>query len=88
MKTDFSAKPVYLQDKNRIKAHFLICFVTLVILRLIQNRMGIERLSVDRIAEAQTACWKEAVMSACWMLVERSGTRKSQIGKVGNWCQA
>ena len=26
MKTDFSARPVYLQDENRIKAHFLICF--------------------------------------------------------------
>ena len=26
MKTDFSARPVYLRDENRIKAHFLICF--------------------------------------------------------------
>ena len=88
MKSDFDARPIYLNKREHIRAHFLICFVALVILRLIQNRMGIERLSVDRIAEAQTACWKEAVMSACWMLVERSGTRKSQIGKVGNWCQA
>lgn len=29
MKTDFSARPVYLQDENRIKAHFLICFLAL-----------------------------------------------------------
>ena len=50
--------------------------------------MGIERLSVDRIAEAQTASCKQAVLSACWMLVERSGTRKSQIGKVDEQVRA
>lgn len=27
MKTDFSARPVYLREQNRIKAHFLICFL-------------------------------------------------------------
>lgn len=31
MKTDFSARPVYLQDENRIKAHFLICFLALTL---------------------------------------------------------
>ena len=30
MKTDFAARPVYLQDENRIKAHFLICFLALL----------------------------------------------------------
>lgn len=52
MKSDFDARPIYLNKREHIRAHFLICFVALVILRLIQNRMGIERLSVDRIAEA------------------------------------
>ena len=27
MKTDFSARPIFLQDENRIKAHFLTCFL-------------------------------------------------------------
>lgn len=52
MKSDFDAMPVYLNKREHIRAHFLICFVALVILRLIQNGMGSERLSVDRIAEA------------------------------------
>ena len=30
----------------------MICFVVLVILRLLQNGMGKDRLSVERIAEA------------------------------------
>ena len=31
MKTDFSARSVYLQDENRIQTHFLICFLALTI---------------------------------------------------------
>lgn len=37
MKTDFSARPVYLQDENRIKAHFLICFPALLSYRVLEN---------------------------------------------------
>lgn len=40
MKTDFSARPVYLQDENRIKAHFLICFLSLVSYRLLKKKLG------------------------------------------------
>lgn len=39
MKTDFSARPVYLQDENRIKAHFLICFLALTIYRLLEKKL-------------------------------------------------
>ncbi|GHT86446.1 hypothetical protein FACS18947_6300 [Bacteroidia bacterium] len=39
MKTDFSARPVYLQDDNRIKAHFLICFLALVSYRLLEKKL-------------------------------------------------
>lgn len=37
MKTDFSAKSVYLQDENRIKAHFLICFLARLFYRIIEK---------------------------------------------------
>lgn len=39
MKTDFSARPVYLQDENRIKAHFLICFLSLMIYRFLEKKL-------------------------------------------------
>lgn len=39
MKTDFSARPVYLQDENRIKAHFLICFLALFSYRLLEKKL-------------------------------------------------
>ena len=39
MKTDFSARPVYLRDENRIKAHFLICFLALMIYRFLERKL-------------------------------------------------
>lgn len=40
MKTDFSARPVYLQDENRIQAHFLICFLALTIYRFLEKELN------------------------------------------------
>ncbi len=39
MKTDFEARPIYLQIENRIKAHFLICFLALLVYRLLDNKL-------------------------------------------------
>ena len=39
LKTDFSARPVYLQDKNRIQAHFLICFLALLSYRILEKKL-------------------------------------------------
>lgn len=40
MKTDFSARPVYVQRDDRIKAHFLICFLALLNYRLLEKKLG------------------------------------------------
>lgn len=42
MKTDFSARPVYLQDGNRIKAHFLVCFLALAVYRFLEKKLDSE----------------------------------------------
>jgi len=39
MKTDFSARPVYLQREDRIKAHFLICYMALLIYRVLEKKL-------------------------------------------------
>lgn len=39
LKTDFSARPVYLHDENRIKAHFLICFLSLLTYRVLEKKL-------------------------------------------------
>jgi transposase len=52
MKTDFYARPVFVSKNEHIRAHFLICFVALLIIRIIQHRMGEKALSAERIARA------------------------------------
>jgi transposase len=39
MKTDFSARPIYVQREDRIKAHFLTCFLSLLIYRLLEKKL-------------------------------------------------
>ena len=52
MKTDLYARPVFVSKNEHIRAHFLICFVALLIIRIIQHRMGGKALSTERIARA------------------------------------
>ena len=52
MKSDFDARPIYLNTRAHIRAHFLICFTALVIIRSIQHCMKEECLSAERIGEA------------------------------------
>lgn len=40
MKTDFEARPIFLQNETRIKAHFLTCFISLVIYRYLEKALG------------------------------------------------
>lgn len=37
MKSDFKARPVYVKTENRIKAHFITCFLSLVIYRYLEK---------------------------------------------------
>ena len=39
MKSEFKARPVYLSDDDRIEAHFITCFISLVIYRLLEKRL-------------------------------------------------
>lgn len=39
MKTEFKARPVYLSRDDRIKAHFLTCYLALLIYRLLEMRL-------------------------------------------------
>lgn len=55
MKSDLYARPVFVSKNEHIRAHFLICFVSLLIVRIIQHRMGENALSAERIASALNA---------------------------------
>ena len=50
-KSDLEARPVYLSRRERIDAHFLVCFIALVLARLLARFLA-SQFSVGRIAES------------------------------------
>jgi len=50
-KSDLKSRPVYLSREDHIEAHFLICFVALVIARLLVVRLG-NKFSIPKIVES------------------------------------
>nr|WP_162890780.1 transposase [Suicoccus acidiformans] len=40
MKTEFKARPVYLHRDTRIETHFLVCFIALLVYRIISQLLG------------------------------------------------
>ena len=39
IKSEFKARPVYLSNDDRIEAHFITCFISLIIYRLLEKRL-------------------------------------------------
>ena len=39
LKSEFKARPVYLKNDDRIKAHFTVCFLSLVIYRILESKL-------------------------------------------------
>jgi transposase len=50
-KSDLEARPVHLSREDRIQAHFLICYLALVIARILQHRLN-NKYSVGQILES------------------------------------
>ena len=50
-KSDLEARPVFLSRNDHIQAHFLICFVALVIARLLALRLG-NKYTISKIVES------------------------------------
>ena len=55
LKSDLYARPVFVSKNEHIRAHFLICFVALLIMRIIQHKMEKNALSAERISRALNA---------------------------------
>lgn len=50
MKSDFEARPVYLHDKERIKAHFITCFIALIVYRYLEKKLD-EKYTCSQILD-------------------------------------
>ena len=50
MKTEFRARPVHVRRDDRIKAHFLVCFLALLVYRLLERELG-KKYTCEQILE-------------------------------------
>jgi transposase len=48
MKTDFKSRPVFVRKDDRIEAHFIICFISLLVYRLLERKLK-EEYTVSEI---------------------------------------
>ena len=48
MKADFAARPVYVKRQDRIMAHFITCFISLIVYRYLERKLG-NKYTIDQI---------------------------------------
>ena len=48
MKTDFGARPVYVKRQERIQAHFMTCFIALIVYRYLEKKLG-DKYTISQI---------------------------------------
>lgn len=49
IKTFLDARPVYVSRQDRIRSHFLICFLAMVILKMLQKQLDMSELTIDQL---------------------------------------
>ena len=48
MKSDFEARPAFVKRRDRILAHFITCFIALIVYRYLEKKLG-DRFSIGQI---------------------------------------
>ena len=59
MKSEFKARPVFLKNDDRIEAHFITCFISLIIYRLLEKRLNEEFTYHEIISELRDMNFKK-----------------------------
>jgi transposase len=83
-KSDLSTRPVYVRTKKHIEAHMLVCFTALLVLRLLQLKLGNEEISVERIKRVLNSCNCVLPNEAVVMLDEVGGMMSFKEGRDKN----
>ena len=86
MKSDLYARPVFVSTQEHIRAHFLICFISLLLVRVLQFYMGENALSAERISTALSAATCQVLRGGIIHLDDVGGSlgfekRKNKTGE-------
>lgn len=55
-KSELDVRPVYVSTNEHIQGHFQICFIALILLRMLQLKIKPQNMSVERIVRALNGC--------------------------------
>lgn len=83
MKSDFDSGTVYLSNKDRINAHFLTCFIALLIYRILENKLDYKFTSnqiIDKLREMQVYEEKGAGYSPAYVRDDLSDALHDTFG--------
>ena len=68
MKTGFSTRPVFVYKTEHIHAHFLICYVALMIMKLLENHY-LKNFTADQLFNIlRTSTFTHPINSSSWMV--------------------
>lgn len=55
-KSDLETRPIFVTKDKHIDGHLLTCFVSLIVIRLLQYKMGDKKISADRLKTVLSLC--------------------------------
>lgn len=67
MKTNFSARPVYHQKRDRIIAHFMICYTALLVYRILEKKLNKTHFTIDNVIETLNSMEVANIEDMCYM---------------------
>lgn len=65
LKTDFEARPIFVRTQAHINAHFLICFLSLIIMRVLEHQTD-QMMSPSRLQEALNSAKCQELSQGYW----------------------
>ena len=83
MKTNFSGRPVYHRNRERITAHFMICYTALLIYRLLEKKLDDvgEHFTTENIIETLKNMNVANVQDMYYMATYTGSKASTQIGR-------
>jgi transposase len=79
-KSDLEARPVYLFREDRIQAHFLICFIALTLVRVLERKLG-GKFAASRVIDSlrKISC---SYLGEDWYLFDYADDVTDEISKM------
>lgn len=82
MKSQLDARPVYLQNRSSIVGHFLVCYIAVLLLRILQFKVLDKRFSTEEIMEMMRGLRVVEVSDGRYINITKSSSVLSELEKM------